>query len=251
MKYYGITDRGKLRSTNQDNYVIASNTAGDVFAIVCDGIGGGKGGDVASRMAVSHFSMAFSITEAFTDEAVVRNWLEKEIRSCNSEIYTTGRKYEELRGMGTTFCAMLFCKAGRFVINIGDSRTYSYSLNGQYTQITDDHTLVNDMIRLGELTKEEAENYPRKNVLTNALGVWDHVRWDITRDDRKVSGYLICSDGLHGYVSEETIKSILMNHTLDPALRARKLLLAALDVGGFDNVSVILIDLEGDDTYGG
>ncbi len=250
MKYYGITDRGKLRKTNQDNYVIASNAYGDVFAVVCDGIGGGRGGDVASQMAVSHFSIAFSLTESFTTEDKIRTWFEKEIQACNREIYLTGQKYPELKGMGTTFCAVCVCKAGRFIMNIGDSRTYAFHKNGMYEQRTHDHTLVNDMISRGQLTKEEAENFPRKNVLTNALGVWDHLRWDFAQDKEEVSGYLICSDGLHGYVDPMVIKNILINPVSDPSSRIRKLLNSALDVGGFDNITAILIDLEGDEQYG-
>ena len=86
MKYFGLTDRGKLRKTNQDSYAIASNRAGDVFAVVCDGIGGGKGGDIASRLAVTHFSMAFSNNEGFRDAQQVRRWLEIEIPAANEEV---------------------------------------------------------------------------------------------------------------------------------------------------------------------
>ena len=126
MKYFGITDRGKLRRTNQDNYVIASNASGDVFAIVCDGIGGGKGGDVASRLAVSHFSMAFSLADSFENETEVRRWLSLEIPAANTEIYETGIHTPGLKGMGTTMTGVLISRAGRFVLNIGDSRTYAY-----------------------------------------------------------------------------------------------------------------------------
>lgn len=113
-------------------------------------------------------------------------------------------------------------------------------------QITMDHSLVNDMIMHGELTPEEAKNSPRKNVLTNALGVWSTVRGDIHVHQEQMDGLLICSDGLHGYVDEEKIRSILMNQDMDPSLRARNLMKAALEAGGYDNVTVVLIDLEED-----
>ena len=96
------------------------------------------------------------------------------------------------------------------------------------------------------MTLKEAENFPRKNVLTNALGVWESVRCDINVHQEQIDGLLLCSDGLHGYVSEEHIMGIVMNHDMDPTLRGRKLLKAALDAGGYDNITIVLIDLEGE-----
>lgn len=250
MKYFGLTDRGKLRKTNQDSYAIASNRAGDVFAVVCDGIGGGKGGDIASRLAVTHFSMAFSNNEGFRDAQQVRRWLEIEIPAANEEVYRTGQRTPELKGMGTTLTGVMITSVGRFVVNVGDSRTYAYYSDDSMKLLTTDHTLVNDMLRHGELTPEEARNYPRKNVLTNALGVWEKSRFDVERHDEEVNGFLICSDGLHGYVDEEIIRSIVLNRMMDPALRVRRLYAEAMNAGGFDNITAILIDLEGDETHG-
>lgn len=250
MKYFGLTDRGRLRKTNQDSYTIASNRAGDVFAVVCDGIGGGKGGDIASRLAVTHFSMAFSNNEGFKDDQQVKRWLEIEIPAANEEIFRTGQRTPELKGMGTTLTGVMITSVGRFVINVGDSRTYAYYADDTMKVLTTDHTLVNDMLRHGELTPEEAKNYPRKNVLTNALGVWEKSRFDVERHDEAVNGFLICSDGLHGYVDEEVIRSIVLNRMMDPALRVRRLYAEAMNAGGFDNITAILIDLEGDETYG-
>ncbi|MBR3365038.1 MAG: serine/threonine-protein phosphatase, partial [Solobacterium sp.] len=133
-----------------------------------------------------------------------------------------------------------------YIVNIGDSRAYAWWNDGRMTQLTMDHTLLNDMLMHGELTREEAENFPRKNVLTNALGVWESVKCDISVHQEQIDGLLLCSDGLHGYVSEEHIMSIVMNHHMDPTLRGRKLLKAALDTGGFDNITIVLIDLEGE-----
>ena len=249
MKYFGLTDRGKLRKSNQDSYIIASNRAGDVFAVVCDGIGGGKGGDIASRLAVTHFSMAFSQNEGFADEVQLRRWLGLEIPAANEEIYRMGRRTEELKGMGTTLTGVMITSVGIFVVNVGDSRTYGYYSDGSFEQLTTDHTLVNDMLRHGELTPEEARNYPRKNVLTNALGVWEKARFDLDRMDRKADGYLGCSDGLHGYVEEEIIRGIVLNREIDPAIRVRRLYSEAMNAGGYDNITAILIDMEGDERY--
>ena len=151
--------------------------------------------------------------------------------------------------MGTTLTGVMITSVGIYVVNVGDSRTYAYYPDGSFVQLTVDHTLVNDMLRHGELTPEEARNYPRKNVLTNALGVWEKARFDLDRADRKADGFLVCSDGLHGYVDEEIIKGIVMNREIDPAIRVRRLYSEAMNAGGYDNITAILIDLEGDERY--
>jgi len=250
MKYYGVTDRGKVRKTNQDSYVIATSQAGDVFAIVCDGIGGGKGGDVASRLAITYFSMSFSLNRGFKDEDALRAWLNKSVEGANKEIYKTGSETNGLKGMGTTLTGVLLTSVGRYIVNIGDSRVYGYYKDGTFKCLTSDHTLVNDMVKHGDLTKEEAKTYPRKNVLTNALGVWKKVRYDLTRCREEINGFLLCSDGLHGYVDEEVIRKIVIDRESDPTLRVRRLYKAAMEAGGYDNVTAILIDLEGDETNG-
>lgn len=247
MKYYGITDRGLVRKNNQDSYVIASNQADDVFAIVADGIGGNYGGDIASRMAVRFFSKAFSETTGFKDAQSAKEWINAAVNAANSQIYAYGQKHPHYKGMGTTLCGVMIAPFGKLVVNIGDSRCYGWFRNGNLRQLTTDHSLVNDMLLHGELTPEEAENFPRKNVLTNALGVWESVRCDIDLHNEKLQGLLLCSDGLHGYVKEDKIREILLNDEMDPALRARKLMKSALDAGGLDNVTVVLIDLEGDE----
>ncbi|MCI5722773.1 MAG: Stp1/IreP family PP2C-type Ser/Thr phosphatase [Erysipelotrichaceae bacterium] len=245
MKYYGITDKGLVRKSNQDSYVIATNTAGDVFAIVADGIGGNLGGDIASRMAVAHFSRVFAESEQFLDADEVRQWLNREIKICNSAIFDYGKQHENLKGMGTTLCAALITQIGIFIVNIGDSRAYAWWHRGQMQQLTVDHTLVNDMLMHHEITPEEAKTFPRRNVLTNALGVWEDVKSDINQHIEKMDGLLLCSDGLHGYVPEKEILKIVIDPHKDTSLRARKLVKAALDAGGYDNVTAILLDFSG------
>lgn len=245
MKYYGVTDKGLVRKNNQDSYVIATNRGGDIFAIVADGIGGNLGGDIASRMAVSYFSKVFSETESFTSESKTKDWIGRQVSEANKEIFEYGARRPGLKGMGTTLCGAMITKKGTFIVNIGDSRAYSWR-SGDLRQITMDHTLVNDMLMHGQLTPEEAANFPRRNVLTNALGVWENVRSDIDVHHEKMDGLLLCSDGLHGYVDESKITSIVLNAEMDPTQRSRKLLKAALDAGGYDNVTIVLIDFTGE-----
>ena len=137
MKTYGSTDKGLVRKTNQDSYVIAANECGDLFCVVCDGIGGSKGGDVASSTAVRYFSMAFSETKGFSNEKELFAWLKQHIRKANDEIFTLSTTRVEYRGMGTTMVALLLTKAGNYVINIGyervstDSQIDGYGLDTQ------------------------------------------------------------------------------------------------------------------------
>ena len=165
MKYYGITDKGLVRKNNQDSYVIATNEANDIFAIVADGIGGNFGGDIASRMTVRFFSKVFSETEQFTSEEEARKWITSAINACNLQIFEYGQTHENLKGMGTTFCGVMITSFGKMIVNIGDSRAYALYDHSRLTQLTTDHSLVNDMLIHGELTPEEAKTYPKKNIL--------------------------------------------------------------------------------------
>lgn len=248
MRYYGVTDKGLVRKTNQDNYVIASNEIGDVFAVVCDGIGGGRAGDVASKLAIDYFSEMFSENSGFKDKEDVVTWVRYHMKKANDIIFSKSTTSSVLKGMGTTFVGVLLCKVGRFIINIGDSRVYSVTEDNRFKPITTDHTLVQDLIQAGEITKEEAEFHPKKNVLTNALGVWDNIRIDIDECVDKVKSFLICSDGSYGYIGHEVIEKIMLSNELGTTLKVRKLLNTALRAGGFDNITIILIELEvGDD----
>lgn len=247
MRYYGVTDKGLVRKTNQDNYVIASNEIGDVFAVVCDGIGGGRAGDVASKLAIDYFSEVFSENKGFKDKEDVIMWIRYHMKKANDVIFSKSTTSSILKGMGTTFVGVLLCKVGKFIVNIGDSRVYSVTENSFFKPLTTDHTLVQDLIQAGEITAQEAEFHPKKNVLTNALGVWDNIRIDIDECKEKVKSFLICSDGLYGYIGHEVIEKIMLSNELGTTLKVRKLLNTALRAGGFDNITIILIELEAGD----
>ena len=244
MKYYGITDKGSKRANNQDSYVIATNMSGEVFAIVCDGIGGAKGGDTASGIASTELSVAFSRTLMFTEYRNMKAWINHRITEVNQKIKQLGKENEELTGMGTTLTGVLITHAGCFVINIGDSRTYAYTYDGHLRQLTRDHTLVNDMLLHGEITASQAENSANRNVLSNALGVWDTVRCDIELHTEPIDGFLVCTDGLHGYVDHETMERNVTDDANEPSLRTRRLLQEALAAGGYDNITIVIVDLE-------
>lgn len=245
MRYYGVTDKGLVRKSNQDNYLISTNVCGDVLAIVCDGIGGGRAGDVASKMAIDYFSEIFSINNGFNDQEEARTWIRYHISRCNEKIYLKATTTNIYKGMGTTLSAILISKVGNIVVNIGDSRVYIVNEHDKFKKITQDHTLAQDMLRHGEITEQEAFNHPKRHVLTNAMGVWSNVRVDIEVLKEQVKEVLVCSDGLYGYLKHENIEAVMLSKELTTALKARRLLNYALKVGGYDNITIIIIELKG------
>lgn len=247
MRYYGITDKGLVRKNNQDNYIIITNKNNDLLALVCDGIGGGRAGDVASKMAIEYFSYVFSENTGFIDLEAAKNWLRYHVTKCNSNIYLKSSTTNVYRGMGTTLTGILVSSIGKVVINIGDSRVYCVDENLDFRLLTEDHTVVNEMVRRGELSLEKAKNHPKKNMLTNALGVWSSVRCDLDYKDEYYNSILICSDGLSSYVNHDVINKIMLDDELSTVLKARKLLNTALKVGGYDNITIIIIELTKDD----
>lgn len=241
MQIFGVTDVGAVRKINQDNYVVAYNEVGDMLAIICDGIGGGNAGDVASKCAIDYFSDVFSKHQGFRDIEDIKVYIRYHVRKANDLIFMKSVTSKKYRGMGTTFVALLRSKFGDFMINIGDSRIYA-KIDDKLQQITVDHTYVQDLVNSGEITAEMALNHPKKNVLTNALGIWDNVRIDIEQVQQKSDGYLICSDGLYGYVEHYAMEEI-MNKKITTSLKVRRLLNLALKNGGYDNITIIVIEL--------
>ena len=242
MKCYGVTDKGLVRSTNQDSYIISANTNDDILAIVCDGIGGGKGGDVASTMATDYLGDIFSKTHGFADLKQAKDFVRYHITRINFQIYTYAQTHTAFKGMGTTLTALFSGSVGKFVINIGDSRVYGYTAESGLKSLTVDHTWVMDMYRAGTLSLEEAKNHPKKNVITNALGVWSSARMDIFDIHENYQYYLLCSDGLYGYVDASAIEQVLQQNSCDMPLKLRTLLGLALKSGGYDNITIILME---------
>ncbi len=247
MQYSGVTDIGRMRQTNQDSYTIASNEKGDVLAMVCDGIGGGKAGDIASTMVVNTLSEIFSQHSGFIDDRDVLEWIHITIQRVNEKVFSFSTTSNSYRGMGTTLVAILFCSIGKYIINIGDSRAYALYQHGEFRQLTVDHSLVNELINTGQITRQEALVHPQKNVLTNAIGIWATVKADVERFRENVKTFLLCSDGLHGYVNQMTIETIIKNNELSVIEKVRKLLQEALASGGYDNITIIVIEMERND----
>ena len=240
MRYYGKSHIGLHRKNNQDSICLAENKEHAILGIVCDGIGGGRAGDVASKMAANHMKDRF-LQSSFMGKGdfEIKQWLTGMICEANDLIFTQATKCEEYKGMGTTMVGVLHCNESTYVFNVGDSRTYGF-YQDDFLCLTEDHSYVVDLLKSGKITMEQAMHHPNRNVLTNALGIWNHVRIDVNKIKENYDYLLICSDGLHGYVKEEKICEIVRSDC-DLQAKTDLLIRSALEAGGYDNISVILL----------
>lgn len=240
MESVAITDIGKHREVNQDFVYRTDNSVGILpnLYIVADGMGGHKAGDFASRFCVGEFEKEIKNTAGRT----VIGAMESAIRHTNEELLKVAVTNPDYEGMGTTFVAATVTERAVFIANIGDSRMYLLSKNGDFLQITEDHSLVGEMLRDGKLDPEEAKHHPKKNVITRALGAAEHVTPDFFEIEAEEGDYLLlCSDGLTNMVDDEAIRSILLKQGQTLEERAKSLIDAANQQGGKDNISVVLI----------
>lgn len=228
------TDKGKVRRTNQDMPIV-----GDRLAGVADGMGGHKGGETASETAAN------AVIEALRGETMSEDALREAIQNANTAVRLKSQTDAALEGMGTTLTALWLGENEICLGHCGDSRCYRYA-GGKLEQISDDHSLVMEMVRAGVLTKEQAAVHPMRNVITRAVGTDEILEVDTKRMPRhKGDLWLCCSDGLSGMVSDEEIAEILSKASSDEAA-ADALVAAALEAGGHDNVTVVLLhDLRG------
>lgn len=242
MIYHFQTDTGNVRVHNEDSGGVFSNGESTLL-IIADGMGGHKGGAKASSMAVEHISSSWKMLKSPIGSADVESWMETIIDIVNSQIYHHSLEHSDLEGMGTTvvfaYCTDRFVTIG----HIGDSRGYLLNENG-FTQLTEDHTYLNFLIKSGELDpndKLQLDLHPNKHVLIRALGNESKVKPDVkTITFNEGETILLCSDGLHGLVSDELIKGVIDNDwRLEE--QSNKLIELAKISGGSDNISVAII----------
>ncbi len=236
----GLTDVGLKRSKNEDNLLVAEDMG---LFVVADGMGGHRGGDLASQLAVEAL---MDVVRTHREEHTFlspRAMLEEAYTEASSRIYTESqRNNRQLQGMGTTLVAAYIHENEIFVANVGDSRAYFY--NQQYMwQITEDHSLVNEHIRAGLLKDSEAKDFQAKNIITRSVGFERDVRCDIIRKPI-VPGdhFVMCSDGLSGLVEDQEIHEICRKNPKEQAVEI--CVQKAKDGGGDDNITVIIIDVE-------
>lgn len=234
------TDVGRKRKSNQDAVGVFQNQEKVKLAIVADGMGGHQAGDVASHLTVFDLGEAWKNSNLTEQEDVIQ-WLLKQIQQENEEIFDKGQEDPSKAGMGTTIVAVVIIDQTVLLAHVGDSRFYLVR-NGKIKQITEDHSLVNELVKSGEITPEMASHHPRKNVLVRSIGIPGTVEVDLTALEVTVGDkLLLCSDGLTNMVSDQDIMTIIdQAANLDEALD--KLIEAANEAGGTDNITVLLID---------
>ncbi len=246
---FGITDVGRKRGHNEDSFV--ENTTLNLFA-VADGMGGHEAGEVASKLALDilgryvserkHIIDLYERTPNKTNKKKVFSLLVDGVHEACRKIYEMAQEQSQKRGMGTTLSALLIAGGAAFIVHVGDSRVYLLR-KGRAHQLTEDHTLLNEQIKRGMLTEEEAKNFRYKNVITRAVGIMESVPADtffleLAERDR----FLLCSDGLHGYFSDTTEVAKFMS-TQDMEEASKKMIEFANSKGGKDNITVVMVDV--------
>ncbi|MED1810095.1 protein-serine/threonine phosphatase PrpC [Bacillus subtilis] len=237
------TDTGKIRQHNEDDAGIFKGKDEFILAVVADGMGGHLAGDVASKMAVKAMGEKWNEAETIpTAPSDCEKWLIEQILSVNSKIYDHAQAHEECQGMGTTIVCALFTGKTVSVAHIGDSRCYLLQ-DDDFVQVTEDHSLVNELVRTGEISREDAEHHPRKNVLTKALGTDQSVSIDTRSFDIEPGDkLLLCSDGLTNKVEGTELKDILQSDSA-PQEKVNLLVDKANQNGGEDNITAVLLEL--------
>lgn len=244
----GLSDVGRRRKNNEDSFLCDDSLQ---LFVVADGVGGNAKGEVASaesvelvhswvrrwRGTIAEFNANFTEDNALT----VRRLLENAVQSACYMVFSMGQLDPRQRGMSTTLSSLLVTKRVAYIAQVGDSRVYLFR-GGRSAQLTEDHTLINFRLKLGLITPEEAVNAPGKNVITRAVGHQDYVEVDcIDIEIEPGDRFMLCSDGLHGYLEDGELDS-LMGGTREEV--AKRLVDLANERGGKDNTTVVVVDIE-------
>ena len=241
---YGRTDIGCVRPKNEDSIYVSNEPVGklDNLYIVADGMGGHRAGQVASNTAIEAFLAYLNKYQPdSTDEPL--DMIIGAVNMANDAVYKLGRTYEEYSEMGTTIIGATVVGNNMYVAHVGDSRLYKIS-EGKIEQVTNDHSLVAEMVRAGQITEEEARNHPQRNCITRAVGTDSLVVTDgLIVKVKENDIILICSDGLSTMLEDDEICNIASAGGFSLEDRASMLVEAAKKNGGFDNISVIIIDI--------
>lgn len=242
MRAYGISHIGKVRESNQDAFFVQTDPIGSLsnLYIVADGMGGHLAGEIASTSSITAFS-EFVKTHIFPQENLL-DFLVEATQFANFVVYKKSQENKNYRGMGTTFISMSIQNNKVYASHIGDSRIYKIDEHS-ITQITQDHSYVEEMLRRGEISKEQAVNHPNKNVLTRALGDENLANVDaIVFDVKKGDKILMCTDGLTNMVLDRDIKDIITENSIEVA--ANNLVVRANANGGKDNITCLLVEID-------
>ena len=240
MKIIGKTDIGKQRVRNEDAFRFGEFDDGASWGVVCDGMGGVHGGMIASKIAIDTVSNKIQLCYTPTMPVTsFENLLLSAITTANVSVFDRGLYDESLKGMGTTIVAAIVKNSTACIAHVGDSRAYKIS-GDKIEQITKDHSLVQQMLDIGQITQQEFEHHPIKNIITRAMGIAEEI--DIDFDFVEINegdAILICTDGLSGQVEKEKLLEIYNNSEFDEI--ADKYIQAANDNGGVDNITVVVM----------
>jgi len=235
-----LTDVGLKRSNNQDYVNRYTNRAGIDLIVLADGMGGHRAGHIASEMTATDLGIAWVDTQLSTLNDV-REWMVHVIDQKNKKIHELG-KTEEYKGMGTTLEAVVIIDNQMIFAHVGDSRI-GLIRNGEYTVLTNDHSLVGALVRAGQLTEEEAQRHPQKNIVTQSIGQADPVEPDIALKALEAGDFIIVnSDGLTNMVSVEDIRDIVLSEVALES-KVETLIRFANNAGGLDNITVALLHI--------
>lgn len=235
------TDTGMVREHNEDTYRLRIVSDKIAYGIVCDGMGGVNGGQMASKLASDAVAEIFD--SFFAEEKPpydITGLFRRAIRTANDVVFKASRKDPDLNGMGTTLVVAIVLQNELYVANVGDSRAYLF-FGDAIQQISVDHSAVQELLDQGKITKEEAINHPQKNIITRAIGVDSIVEFDyFTYNFGKGDRVLLCSDGLSNYCSDEVLLDIM--NANDSAVGVTEQLIAYANAqGGRDNITALLI----------
>jgi len=242
IRFWGLTDKGAVRAQNQDSYYLKPIGETLVAAVVCDGMGGARAGNIASALAVE---TASAYLESLTGEELISapgQCLTQAADLANQAVYHKGLHEQECRGMGTTMVAALVTPGKAQVLNIGDSRAYRIGEEG-ISKVTRDHSLVEDLVHRGEITPEEARLHPQKNLITRCLGSEAKARTDLYEVELAPGEFLLlCSDGLSNTLTDQELLYEVL-HGGEPENCCQRMLEIALSRGAPDNVTAVLIEM--------
>ena len=241
MQYWGLTDPGCVRPQNQDSYTVERLDRNTVLAVVCDGMGGAKSGNIASSLAADVFVQEVRRTwTASMNQEKINQMLYSAVKLANFTVFDQAQQFEEFDGMGTTLVAVLVRSRHVTVVHVGDSRAYRINNDGIW-QMTRDHSLVQMMVERGELSQEMAKSYPGKNFITRAIGTEPIVECDISHLElTKGEFLLLCSDGLSNVLDDQEMLFEVI-HGVNKQDCCQRLLDIAKGRGAPDNVTSVLV----------
>lgn len=244
-----MTDRGRVRTHNEDSGGLYYNSEQQLLAIIADGMGGHRAGDIASQMATELIGEKWKETKHFNSPESVETWLVNVLKESNQAIMKRSQAGNECHGMGTTVVISVCTEEFVTIAHIGDSRCYLLNEEG-FKQITEDHSLVNELVRSGQISEDDAEHHPRKNVLLKALGTEPKAEADIKSLGWEINNMLLlCSDGLtNKVVDEELANYIKQDENIENI--GENLIQLANERGGEDNVSLIIINYDSSNKVG-